>query len=295
MNDMFRKKVIGMYKIDCKKVREEMLEEAKEKINKIHKELNRKLKIVVIQVKGDLASVVYIRNKVKTCESVGIDCEVLEFPSDISYKELESNILSHSLDDNVDGVILQLPLPDHLKPYQNQLINTIDGRKDVDGLTDYNVMKLWTDQDGIRPATAEGILRLLPEDLSYKTVSIYGRSNLVGKPLIKMLMDRNATVTVYHSKSAVLTDYLLYTKESDIVISAIGKPKYLKALPSMASKTIFIDVGINRDSDGKLCGDFDFQSDGFFTYTPVPGGVGVLTTAQLVLNLIKCYEMKKGK
>lgn len=285
-----------MTEIDCKKVREEMLAEAKEKLNKIHKELGRKLKLVIISVKGDMASAVYIRNKVRTCELAGVECDVIEFPTNVSHTRLFTAILNSSLNDSVDGIILQLPLPYHLRQYQDQLINTIDGRKDVDGLTDYNIMKLWTGNDGIRPATAEAVMRLLPDDLSNQTVTVLGRSNLVGKPLIKMLIDRNATVSVCHSKTSKKDiEYLI--DNSSIVISAVGKPKFLAVTPKSKHHVTYIDVGINRDSDGKLCGDLDIveNPNRGCHYTPVPGGVGILTTAQLVLNLIKCYELKKER
>lgn len=285
-----------MTEIDCKKVREEILTEAKEKLNKIHEEIGRKLKLVVIQVEGDSASDVYVRNKLRTCESVGVECDVIKLPNTISHIRLLHKILSCSLNDNVDGIILQLPLPDHLKPYQNYLLNNINGRKDVDGLTDYNVMKLWTGKDGIRPATAEAVMRLLPDDLSNDTVTVIGRSDLVGKPLIKMLMDRNATVSVCHSKT-YLKDMEYLIDKSSIVISAVGKPKCLAVTPKLKYHVTYIDVGINRDENGKICGDLDIveNPNRGCHYTPVPGGVGILTTAQIVLNLIKCYELKKER
>lgn len=279
-----------MKEINCKKVREEMLTEAKEKLKNIH----RKLKLVVIQVEGDQASGIYIRNKLRTCEAVGVDCEIVELPTDIPIFKLADILSDCNKNDKADGIILQLPLPRHLEKYQSDLINMIDWRKDVDGLTDINVSKLWTGKDGIRPATAEAVMRLLPDDLSGKSATIFGRSDLVGKPLIKLLMDQNATVSVCHSKSDIYTKYSLID-HSDIVISAIGKPKELVLTPySFFNKSTFIDVGINRDENGKICGDFLIgpNSGDKCEYTPVPGGVGILTTAQLVLNLIKCYELR---
>lgn len=284
-----------MTEIDCKKIRKEMLEEAGTKLDYIRKHDGRKLKLVVVQVEGDSASDIYVRNKVKTCESVGIECEVAKLPKKSTMNNVARWLTLYNLDKDVDGVILQLPLPDHLKQVQHYLINQIDWFKDVDGLTDKSVMRLWTDLRGVRPATAEGILRLLPEDLSGRTAVILGRSDLVGKPLAKMLMDRNATVTVCHSK----TDHLVRARlmrNADIIVSAIGQPKSVIIPENINKKITYIDVGINRDVNGKLCGDFviDDEITDLAHYTPVPGGVGILTTAQVVLNLIKCYELQGG-
>lgn len=285
-----------MTEINCKKIREEMLTEAKEKLSKIHKEIGRKLKLVVIQVEGDQASDVYVRNKVRTCESVGVECDVVKLPTCISFFKLVDVLTGCNKNDKVDGIILQLPLPNHLKTYQSDLLNMISWHKDVDGLNDHNIMKLWTGKDGIRPATAEAVMRVLPDDLCNDTVTVIGRSNLVGKPLIKMLMDRNATVSVCHSKTYI-KDIEHVIDNSSIVISAVGKPKCLAVTPKLKYHVTYIDVGINRDNDGNLCGDLDIveNPNRGCHYTPVPGGVGILTTAQIVLNLIKCYELKHAE
>lgn len=188
-------------------------------------------------------------------------------------------------------------LPPHLRPHQRTLLDLIDYKKDVDGLSSQSIGRLWAGLDCIIPATPSGIAELLPTYLAGKNVTIIGRSDLVGKPLMKILMDRNATVTLCHSKTVRLEEHL---KNADIVVSAVGKPKFLcnqdyDIVHSCAQW--WIDVGINHDEDGKLCGDIRTedleQTDAYVT--PVPGGVGVLTTAHLMLNVVKAYKMQEAE
>ncbi len=279
--------------IDCKTVRSAMLYEAKEKIT----EIGAQPTLAIIQVEGDDASDVYIRNKEKTCKEIGIQTNIVKLPCKTSFEQIVNVICMYSQMSKINGIMLQLPLPEHLKGRERELLDLIPYDKDVDGLSSESIGRLWSGQECIAPATPTGILRLLPKDLSGKKATIIGRSNLVGKPLIKMLMDRNATVTVCHSKTSrrVLEDCLQY---ADIVVSAIGKPKYICAenFQNMvfSDADYWIDVGINRDKDGKLCGDIE-PNDLTMPYmriTPVPGGVGQLTTAQLALNVIKAYELQ---
>ena len=274
--------------INCKEIRAEMLTEAKVELTKIYAHTGRVLKLVVLQVEGDAASDVYIRNKIKTCEEVGIACEHIKMPNDISVEKLVTVIEDLSYSPLCTGIMLQLPLPDHLKPYQQMLLDLIPWYKDVDGLGTDNVGRLWTGQECITPATAQGIMRLLVKDLSETNICVVGRSNLVGKPLVKLLEDRNATVALCHSKTSNL-HYI--TTDADIVITAIGKPKFFDIRYDGGYNQIWIDVGINRDENGKLCGDIDIDAfqDSNCYITPVPGGVGLLTTAQLVLNVVKAY------
>lgn len=275
--------------IDCKSIREDMLREATEKIASVP----RKLKLAIIQVGKDDASEVYIRNKVKTCEKVGIDCRVIRCDYPITYLTLSVVIKTLVNDDSVTGVILQLPLPDPLKQYERKLLDLIPYDKDVDGLSSDSVGRLWTGKPCITPATPTGILRLLPEDLSGKDVTIINRSDLIGKPLTKLLLDRNATVTVCHSKTRFLLDPI---RNTDIIITGVGKAGYFDCVYMRHFQT-WIDCGINRNGDGKLCGDIDLTDceDKLIDVTPVPGGVGILTTAQLMLNVIKAYELQEGK
>ena len=280
--------------IDCKKIRQDMLTEAKLELTKIFALEGKVLKLVVIQIEGDPASDVYIRNKIKTCEECGIECEHIKLPNDVSIGNLKKIIVAASEDSKVNGVMLQLPLPEHLKQYEQILLDTIPWYKDVDGLCTDNVGRLWSGKPCIAPATAQGVMRLLPEDLSEQLVCVVGRSNLVGKPLVKLLMDRDATIEIMHSKTD-WNDMHLSIESCDVFISAIGKPKYFKKsnLEDMYGTTI-IDVGINRDENGKLCGDIDTESfeNCKVNITPVPSGVGILTVSQLILNIIKAYKFQ---
>lgn len=273
--------------IDCVSVRSNMLDE-------VRKSSYEDLRLAIVQVEGDPASEVYIRNKVAIAERVGIEPIVYKHPANIGYDMLKDSIYCLAGDDNTTGIILQLPLPDHLKPYQRELIDLIPPDKDVDGLTSTNIAKLWTGEPGLVPATPAGIMRLLPEDLSGKIVTVVNRSDLVGKPLIKLLLDRNASVRVCHSKTG--DDSLrCMTSSSDIVITAIGSPRYFTKDFFGVGQT-WIDCGINR-VDGKLCGDIDIDAvkkDLGIYVTPVPNGVGILTTAQLMLNVVKAHELQWG-
>ena len=272
--------------IDCKSIREEMLTEAREKLAAIPETL----KLAIVHVGNDPASEVYVRNKIKTAESVGIDTQVFRNPDCIDFETLKNTLLYLSCNSEYTGIILQLPLPDRLKQYDQELLNCIAWYKDVDGLGTLNVGRLWTGMPCITPATPTGLLRLLPEDLSGKDVTIVNRSNLIGKPLVKMLLDRNATVTVCHSKTKSI---IVNSSCADIIIIGIGKSKYFNSAYFFLNETI-IDCGISRDESGKLCGDVDIDSlEGIpVDVTPVPNGVGILTTAQLMLNVIKAYELR---
>lgn len=276
-----------MTKLDCQRVRDQILDE-------VRKSKFKDLKLVIIQVVGDPASDVYIRNKVKTAESVGIATDVIKCAADITVRGLKDVIGSAIADRSVTGIILQLPLPEHLRPYEREIIDTIPQNMDVDGLTTGNIARLWTGKPGIVPATPGGIMRLFKDDLSGYNVVVINRSKLVGEPLIKLLLDRNATVTVCHSKSENLGELI---ETADIVISAIGKPKYFGAVmdPLYSSASLWVDVGINRDENGKLCGDIDPTKLSSHTfYTPVPGGVGILTTAQLMANVVRARMLQMG-
>ena len=272
--------------INCKPIREKILAEVRDAGYK-------GLKLVIIRVGDDPASGIYVRNKVKTAESVGIITEVVKCDERIPGQDLKAIIASRAADPSVTCIILQLPLPSHLQQYERDLIDLIPPDKDVDGLTTANIGRLWANKPCIVPATPGGILRLLPEDLSEKNVTIINRSALIGKPLAKLLMDRNATVTVCHSKThwSCLRDFAKY---ADYVVSAIGKANYFGD-SYFADYTTWIDCGINREN-GQLFGDVEpILMDRFeIDLTPVPGGVGILTTAQLMANIVKAHELQKG-
>ena len=272
--------------IDCKSVRDKILEDVKSRNP-------GNLKLVIIQVEGDDASEVYVRNKVKTAESVGIGCEIMKFRKDVTFEDLKLAINLYNVRPDITGLMLQLPLPDHLKDRERELLDLISWYKDVDGLSTESVGRLWSDLPCIVPATPGGIMHLLPEDLSGRNVVIVNRSNLIGKPLNKLLLDRNASVEICHSKTRWLYDH---TSKANIVITGVGIPQHFVDL-HFENYQIWIDCGINRDENGKLCGDINLRDMRYFEteVTPVPGGVGILTTAQLMANVIKAYELQKEK
>ena len=278
--------------IDCKSVREQILTEVKQKVA----EIGETVRLVIFQVGDDDASKVYIRNKLKTADEVGIEVETVKCAESTPLGSLKYLIQAYSDLETTHGVMLQLPLPDRLKAHTQELLDLIPWQKDVDGLSSESVGRLWNGRDCIAPATPSGIMRLLPDDLSGQNVCIVNRSNLIGKPLTKLLMDRNATVTVCHSKTPI-TVLCRRTNDSDIVITGIGKPKWFDCEFGCPDQ-IWIDCGINRDSGGNLCGDVDTDSCYRLDadITPVPGGVGLLTTASLMANVVKAYEyQKRGK
>lgn len=245
--------------------------------------------LVVILVGDDYASQVYVGKKQEVCQEVGIKSEVIKLPSTTRQKELIEIIDKLNNDIYVQGILVQLPLPSHID--KELVVNRIHKNKDVDCLNAYNVGKLCKkNKFPIYPCTPLGCIEILKQsniELSGKHCVIIGRSDIVGKPLVNMLLAENATVTICHSKTK---DMEVLTRLADIVIIAIGKPKFLKK--EMIKKgAIVIDVGINRDENNKLCGDVDFDDViGTVDYiTPVPRGVGVLTTALLTKNCLINY------
>ena len=270
--------------IDGKKVASEVKEELLNKINS----LNKKLKLVVIQVGNNEASTVYVNAKKKLALSMNIDFSLLHYES-ISENELINKIEELNKDDSVTGILVQLPLPNL---DQNKIIEKIDPKKDVDGLTSYNLNERINGKDAIIPCTTLGILKLFDYyniSLEGKRVVIIGRSRLVGLPTYLELLNRNATVTVCHSKTINLKDIV---KENDIIISATGK-KHLIGKDMVKDGTIIIDVGITRED--KLYGDVNFDEvvDKCSYITPVPGGVGPMTTIMLINNILKCHDLQE--
>lgn len=270
--------------IEC---RNKLKENLTKKINKI----KEKITITVISVGNDEASKIYIKNKTKECQSVNIDCQHLHFEKTTT-NELINLITKLNKDKNITGILVQLPLPKNIE--ENKVINTIDYKKDIDGLTKSNIAKLYSNQKGIIPCTAKGIIDLLEYnkiEIEGKNITIIGRSNLVGKPLTLALLNKNATVTLCHSKTK---DLKKHTKKADIIIVAVGKPNLIKK--EMISKnSIIIDVGINR-INGKISGDVDKSVyKKCKAITPVPGGVGPMTVYEVLSNTLECYELQKNK
>lgn len=269
--------------IDCKIIRDKIKKDLELELDKI----NDKLKLVVIQVGFDPASDVYVRNKKNLCEEMGIEFLHKKY-DDISEEDLICEIDKLNNDKEVTGILVQLPLPKNIN--EKRVIEKIDYRKDVDGLTSTNIGKLYAKEDGIIPCTAYGIMKIFEYEninLEGKNILLIGRSKLVGVPLISLLLGKNATVTVCHSKTKNLEEL---TKKADILVVATGK-KYLINKDMVKKDSIIIDVGINRE-DGKLYGDVNPDViDNSSMITPVPGGVGVLTVIMLINNIIECYKL----
>jgi len=274
----------------AKKIRQELKEECDElKKNGINP------KLAVIMVGDDPASKVYVRNKSRACEDVGIDYEEYILKEKTTQEELIELIKKLNNDKKINGILLQSPIPKHLNI--NEAFKAITYMKDVDGFTPSSVGKLCIGEDTFISCTPYGVMKMFEEyniDLTGKDVVILGRSNIVGKPLIQCCIQKNATVTVCHSKTKNLAEH---TKRADIIISAIGQSKFVKA-DMIKDGAVIIDVGINRGEDGKLTGDVDFENvEKKASYiTPVPGGVGPMTIAMLMNNVIKAAkEQSKEK
>ena len=251
-------------------------------------------KLAVIMVGDDKASQIYVKNKSKACQEIGIEFEEYFLGNDIKQEELIELIQKLNLDKSINGILLQSPIQKSLDI--NEAFRTILPEKDVDGFNPINVGKLCLNQETFISCTPYGIMKMFEEydiDLTGKNVTILGRSNIVGKPLIQCCLNKNATVTVCHSKTKDLKEH---TKNADIVISAIGKAKFVTA-DMIKDGAVVIDVGINRNENGKIVGDVDFEnvSPKASYITPVPGGVGPMTIAMLMNNVIKATKLQKRR
>ena len=257
------------------------------------KKKNIKSKLAVIMVGEDPASKVYVRNKSRACEDVGIEYEEYLLDINTTQKDLIELIEKLNNDKTVNGILLQSPIPSNLDI--NEAFRTISPEKDVDGFNPVNVGKLVLNQDTFVSCTPYGIMKMFEEyniDLTGKNVVILGRSNIVGKPLIHCCLNKNATVTSCHSKTQNLAQK---AKEADVLISAIGKANFVTA-DMVKDGAVVIDVGINRLDNGKITGDVDFESvkEKASYITPVPGGVGPMTIAMLMYNVIKATKRQNG-
>ena len=271
--------------IDGKALRDKLLEQLKLKVDKFE----IKPKLVVILVGDNPASLIYVNNKKKTAEKLGIDSEIINYPSNIQEQVLLDKIVELNNDATVTAILVQLPLPEHISKFK--VINTISPNKDVDGFTPENFGMLFSFLEPyVYPCTPKGILLMLDEyniDVDGRHVVIVGRSNIVGKPLSQMLLNRNATVTVCHSHTKNLADI---TKTADVLISAVGGK--IIGENFVKPNSVVIDVGIFKDENGKTRGDVDFEKVAPQTsfITPVPGGVGPMTIASLMLNTVELFE-----
>ena len=263
-------------------------DEVKADVLALEARYGRKPCLVVIIVGENPASQVYVRNKVKAAAYTGMESRLEELPAGISEEALLSQIAQLNADPLVDGILVQLPLPKHIN--EEKVIDAIAREKDVDGFHPGNVAGLWLGKDCIVPCTPAGIMRLIDStgiELKGKNAVVVGRSNIVGKPVAKLLLDRHATVTIAHSRTA---DLGAVCRTADVLVVAVGKAGVVTG--SMVKPgAVVIDVGMNRDAEGKLCGDVDFPSAQPVAswITPVPGGVGPMTIAMLMKNTIACF------
>lgn len=271
--------------LDGKKLRDKIVENLKAKVDTFEE----KPTLVVILVGENPASKIYVNNKKKMAEKIGIHSEVINYPANITEAELLDKIEELNNNKKVTAILVQLPLPKHIS--KDNVMNKIIPSKDVDGFTPYNFGKLFSGETPtVYPCTPKGILLLLDEyniEIEGKHVVIVGRSNIVGKPLSQMMLNKNATVTICHSHTKNLSQI---TKTADILVSAVGK----NIIEGEMLKTdcVIVDVGIFKDENGKTRGDVDFESASKIAsfISPVPGGVGPMTIASLMLNTVELFE-----
>ena len=242
-------------------------------------------------VEGDSASRTYVNGKKRDCEEVGILAEEYEFPSDASENYLLKCIENLNKRDDIDGILCQLPLPSHMD--EKKILLSIDPKKDVDAFHPVNAGKIMIGDYDFLPCTPAGVMELIHEsgiDVEGKDCVGVGRSNIVGKPQAMLLLHENATVTICHSKTKNLEEK---TKRAEILVAAIGKAKFITA-DMVAEGAVVIDVGMNRDENGKLCGDVDFENvrEKVYAITPVPGGVGPMTRAMLMKNTVTAFKRR---
>ncbi len=274
--------------IDGKALSAAVKEEVKAEVLQLEARFGRRPCLVVIIVGENPASQVYVRNKVKAAEFTGIESRQVELPASVSEEELLETIKGLNDDPSVDGILVQLPLPKHID--EEKVIYAIAREKDVDGFHPGNVAGLWIGKDCIVPCTPAGVMRMIDStgyDLNGKSAVVVGRSNIVGKPVAKLLLDRNATVTIAHSRTR---DLAAVTREADVLVAAVGRPQMITG-NMVKPGALVIDVGINRTDEGKLVGDVDYDSvfEVAGWITPVPGGVGPMTIAMLMKNTIHCF------
>lgn len=269
--------------IDGKKISLDIKNEVKQQVEKLNP---LQPALAVILVGDNPASAVYVKNKKIACGYVGIRSEAFELPQQTSENELLNLIDRLNKDKTINGILVQLPLPKHID--EEKILLAISPDKDVDGFHPYNVGSMMIGKDTFLPCTPAGIIQLLKRsnvEIQGKNCVVIGRSNIVGKPVSQLLLNENGTVTICHSKTKNLAEIC---KRADILVVAIGKAKFVTA--DMISKgVVIIDVGMNRDENGKLCGDVDFDAckDIAAAITPVPGGVGPMTIAMLMKNCLK--------
>ena len=274
--------------LDGKQLSQELKDEMRQEVDALAKEYGRRPCLMVVIVGNNPASQSYVRGKIKATEYVGFDGSLISLPEDVTEDALIAEIERLNQNEMVDGILVQLPLPKHIS--EDRVIASISPEKDVDGFHATNVARLWLNQPCIVPCTPKGVIVMLDRagiEISGKNAVVVGRSNIVGKPVAKLLLDRNATVTIAHSRTKNLKEVC---RQADILVAAVGRPLMLTA-DYIKPGAAVIDVGINRLEDGRLVGDVDFEGAKEIAgaITPVPGGVGPMTITMLMRNTIECF------
>ena len=280
--------------IDGKRISDSLKEEMKVQVTELERQYGRRPGLAVIIVGENPASQVYVRNKVRAAEFVGLRSVQITLPESTTEAELLARIRTLNEDPAIDGILVQLPLPAHID--EEKVIDTIAPEKDVDGFHPGNVGALWLGKPCTLPCTPKGCLHLIRStgvEIRGALAVVIGRSNIVGKPMAKLLLDQHATVVMAHSRTRNLGDL---TRQADIIVAAVGKRNVVTA-DMVKPGAVVIDVGMNRDEEGRLCGDVDFAAvkevAGFIT--PVPGGVGPMTITMLIQNTLDSFIKRESK
>lgn len=273
-----------MYKIlDGKKIAAELRVKIRADVSEFKKNTGKDIGLAVVLVGNNQASQIYVRNKIKACEEVGIKSYAYYLPEETLQKDLNTLLIELAGDDNVNGILVQLPLPQHLD--SDEALKLIPESKDVDGFAANSIGNLCLGTESLVACTPNGVMKILEYEninLSGKNAVVVGRSNIVGKPMAMLLLNANATVTVCHSRTRNLKEHCL---NADIIVAAVGKAKLI-TVDMIKDGAVVIDVGMNKDEHGKLCGDVDFENvkEKCSYITPVPGGVGPMTITMLMYN-----------
>ena len=277
--------------LDGKQLSQELKDEMRQEVDALAQKYGRRPCLMVVIVGNNPASQSYVRGKIKATEYVGFDGSLVSLPEDVTEDALIAEIERLNQNELVDGILVQLPLPKHIS--EDRVIAAISPEKDVDGFHATNVARLWLNQPCIVPCTPKGVIVMLDRagiEITGKNAVVVGRSNIVGKPVAKLLLDRNATVTIAHSRTKNLKEVC---RQADILVAAVGRPQMLTA-DYIKPGAAVIDVGINRLEDGRLVGDVDFEGAKEIAgaITPVPGGVGPMTITMLMRNTIECFLLR---
>ena len=275
--------------IDGKKISQEIKDEVKEEVAQLKAE-GKDIALAVIQVGADPASSVYVRNKKRACEYVGIESVSYELPEETTQEELMAIVDKCNKDPKINGILVQLPLPKHLD--EDEVLLAIDPKKDVDGFHPVSVGNMVIGE----PCTPAGVIQLLKRsgvEIDGKECVVVGRSNIVGKPVALLCLQKNATVTIAHSKTKNLKEVC---QRADVLIAAVGRAKMINS-DYVKEGAVVLDVGINRDENNKLCGDVDFEDvkDKVYAITPVPGGIGPMTITMLLQNTLEAFYHHQGE